>query len=170
MNVLVYKDGKLVCTDNPIQGTGNTLDNLLMLVSEPQDGDVLKYDAANGIWVAGTGGGSFEPDITDPQDGDTLVYDASEEKWVNGSGGGSGGGSFVIHDDGTGTLDKTWKEIHDALVAGMFVAVVSSFDEGVGYNIIYQAVNIEGTYSVDSVDGANFSTDSENGYPSVVSD
>lgn len=39
-------------------------------------------------------------------------------------GGSSGGGVLVVHmDEDTGALDKTWKEIHDAVVAGQIVNI-----------------------------------------------
>jgi hypothetical protein len=148
MNVLVYRDGKLVCTDNPIQGTGNALDNLLMLVSEPQDGDVLKYDAANGMWVAGAESG----------------------------GGGSGGGYLKVSMDAEGTLDKTWKEISDALSAGYYVNIIMQETEHVFQNRAYECLYDNGDYNVNaygllgnSISVATFITDSENGYPVMQS-
>lgn len=74
------------------------------------------------------------------------------------SGGGSGGdgGVLVVHDE-DGTLDKTWKEIHDAPLAIM--------------KLQYEAVQVlsgitvsGGTYVVAFGDLTYF-TDSENGYP-----
>ena len=32
-------------------------------------------------------------------------------------GGGSGAGPLIVYDDGNGTLDRTWQEIHDAELA-----------------------------------------------------
>lgn len=51
--------------------------------------------------------------------------------------GGSGGGGMVIHQivdavAGTKTMDKTWQEIHDAVEAGGFAALVEN-DQGFLY-------------------------------------
>ena len=112
MIIILKKDGTVVTDDgNPVEGV--KLENAAAILADPKDGDSIVYDADAGMWVAGKGGGSFDPDITNPQDGDTLVYDASEEKWVNGSGGGGSGGVLVVHDN-NGTLDATWQQIKDA--------------------------------------------------------
>ena len=145
MDILVYKDGRFVCTENPLKA--GSLEGLAMLVTNPQDGDVLKYDAASGTWlngtgsdfaptitspqdgqvikyngtawVNGTGGGDFTPDISNPQDGDTLVYNATQQKWVNGAASGGGGVTIVHMDEDTGALDKTAQEICDAMLHGV---------------------------------------------------
>lgn len=53
-------------------------------ITDPQDGQILKYDAASGKWVNGQGGGSG-----------TLVVTATDDNDVS-------------------TLDHTWQEISDA--------------------------------------------------------
>ena len=75
--------------------------------------------------------------ISNPQNGDTLVYNSSTGKWENGSGGG-GGGSLVIHTV-SGTLDKTWQEIYDALEAGVRCIVMYGDEGKVGQTIIQEA-------------------------------
>lgn len=83
-----------------------------------------------------------------------------------------GGGVLVVHsvyDEQTeiSTLDKTWQQIHDALVAGCIVNTVQIADDEVISTFItdawYDSGEEEG-YKVD-VSGVPFATDSENGYP-----
>lgn len=162
MIIILKKDGTVVTDDgNPVEGV--KLENAAAILADPKDGDTIVYDATAGMWVAGTGGGSFEPDITNPQDGDTLVYDASEGKWVNGSGGG-GGGVLVVHDN-EGTLDKTWKEIHDAGFAVMM---------GEAYKICIGIILDEGDYIVSFLEygissPVTYIATTETGYPVLQS-
>ena len=87
--------------------------------------------------------------------------------------GGSGSGVFVVHDDnnGNGTLDKTWKEINDALSEGpVFVlfdavsggrccaSVIDSYIDEYDNKYIITASIALGT--------SEYNTDNENGYPS----
>ena len=100
--------------------------------------------------------------------------------------GGSGGGSFVIGvDQETGTLNKTWKEIHDALISGQYVVCISDGDNIVGvsrveaaltqfspgsssaeYVVVLSSYNFMGQHMVffDCI------ADSENGYPIMADD
>lgn len=55
MDILLYKDGHLSISESPLQGKENNLDDVVMLVSNPQDGDTLTYKG--GKWVNGEGGG-----------------------------------------------------------------------------------------------------------------
>lgn len=94
---------------------------------------------------------------------------------VAGSGGGGGGG-LVVHDtesSGVHTLDKTWKEIHDAMSAGGSVVVVAgSVDEGY-YTLCGVVCEFTlGTYSVSILTtgggSVSYETLSETGYPSYT--
>lgn len=94
---------------------------------------------------------------------------------------GSGGGSFVIGvDQETGTLNKTWKEIHDALISGQYVVCISDGDSIVGVSRVEAALTqfSPGSSSAEYVvvlSSCNFMSqqvgffdciaDSENGYP-----
>lgn len=79
MTILLYKDGKLLIDDgNPLEGV--SLDNLVVCVSDPKDGDTLVYNATAGMWVPGN---PFPVSITEPEAGDTLAYDADAGVWVN---------------------------------------------------------------------------------------
>lgn len=126
-------------------------------------------------------------DITNPQDGDTLVYNATTEKWENGAGGGGGGGAMVVSvtktksgDDNIYTLNKTWKEIKDALEAGTSVAIIRTNTDYVMWYYVYGASLLINTYLIDDANPAGnsyesavqsddpFAADSENGYPSIT--
>lgn len=116
----------------------------------------------------GNGQGGFAPDITNPQDGDTLVYNATAGKWVNGSG---GGGGLVVHelwDESTqiASLDKTWQEIYDAVMAGANVSFISE-DPAEEYSLDrftdIGRDNLE--YYVARYAGGSYYTDTPSGYP-----
>lgn len=132
MDILLYKDGHLAISESPLQGKENNLDDVVMLVTNPQDGDTLVYNATAGKWVNGEGGSDFDPDITNPQDGDTLVYDATAQKWVNGAGGSGGGGGMMLltmtATETGGTLDATYAEAKAAMQAGTLVGFYMPYD------------------------------------------
>lgn len=88
---------------------------------------------------------------------------------------GSGGGGSVLIVEGTWdnsilTLNKTWKEIHDGVLAG---SVVLYKEEPHGAYIhtsgVYgctQVYDDDGSYTVDFGKSISFTTSSETGYPS----
>ena len=52
MTILLYKNGQwLIDGEQPLEGV--SLDNLAAILSNPSDGDVIKYDEASGMWIAG---------------------------------------------------------------------------------------------------------------------
>lgn len=101
----------------------------------------------------------------------------------SGGGSGAGGGVLVVHlaRDGNGEkLDKTWREIRDAMDAGIVPAVNYGTDEaysGAHIGIINYAGKIEDLYGVAFLalgDGPSgyfnpypvmMTTDTEDGYP-----
>ena len=142
--------------------------------------------ARNGGGGGGGGGSSSlsrltDVDISNPTDGQTLVYNATSGKWENGESGGSGGAMLVLHGTGqSGALDKTAKEILDAINAGkiivqevvtaigmehtyaQLVAYYASADEGYEFNFVRFNPSGDVLY-------ATFVTDTENGYPVLSS-
>ena len=74
-------------------------------------------------------------------------------------GGGSGGGVLVVTAT-DGTLDKTWQEIHDAMLSG---GAVIQIDEAEADTVLRVYAG-KGTYNV-SVDGGFYSASSASGYP-----
>jgi hypothetical protein len=89
-----------------------------------------------------------------------------------GGGGSSGGGVLEITVDGdTGAFNKTWQEIHDAVMSGKLCILVDLMDGvNVGTHMVTDAYmaappgsgNIE--YNVATVNSFA-TTDSANGYP-----
>lgn len=172
MDILVYKDGRFVCTENPLKA--DSLEGLAMLVTNPQDGDVLKYDAASGTWLNGTGS-DFAPTITSPQNGQVIKYNGTA--WVNGAA--SGGGVTIVHmNDETGALDKTAQELFTAARSSV---VMLGFDiEGIfAFSMLLAASDKEGETSGTTAYsflfagsdngsfGLEFVADSLNGYPVI---
>lgn len=83
-----------------------------------------------------------------------------------GGGGGSGGGYLAVHSN-DGVLDKTWKEINDALVEGKYVCLVQISDE-TKHKINFITWYDGSEYYVE-INGNSYVTDSENGYPILES-
>ena len=79
----------------------------------------------------------------------------------------------VVHDEDTGitTLDKTWKEIHDAFIQGLSCITYLEDGGGTWYNSIINVVYDGSNYSVtEGVINLEYTTDNENGYPNSDSD
>ena len=88
MILIIKKDGQIVTDDgNPVEVSA--MDNAAVILADPQDGDSIVYDAADGMWKAGN---PFPVSITEPADGDTLAYDEASGKWVNVHAEAAGGG------------------------------------------------------------------------------
>ena len=77
----------------------------------------------------------------------------------------SGGGVLVVHDV-DGTLDKTWQEIHDAMLSGG--AVISAYDGTDLYVVAY--ADVAKNYNIICYSGASivYTTDSASGYPTIM--
>lgn len=108
-------------------------------------------------------------------DDNGKVLTVSSGAWVAAQPSG-GGGMVVSTNPSTGALDKTWKEIHDALASGIMPIVLGVNTEYDTNIAIIDQVNVatEG-YSVsiimfdsDFFVRAKFRTDNENGYPTLV--
>ena len=145
MNMLVYKDGKIVMNEagKPLEGE-KPLENLYACISDPEDGDTLVYDGNNHMWKTGAGGG--------------------------GTSGGLAVTLSLVEEDGSQYLvfDKTWKECCDVASAGGAVMIVypSGFSDYDTY--IVPAMEItreaESGYAVSDRD-KTFTCESETGYP-----
>ena len=80
----------------------------------------------------------------------------------------SGGGVLVVHEtDAIPTaLDKTWKEIHDAMLSGG--AVIVDLAGFVGIVNMVSSVSDPDEYNVyTNTDNGHYLTDTENGYPHI---
>lgn len=87
------------------------------------------------------------------------------------------GASALVVKDTNGVLDKTWKEINDALLAGTMVICVYLEENDTTKSTIFDFVrrttaytdpeNPEYAYAVE-FEGYSFAADNENGYPEKV--
>ena len=109
---------------------------------------------------------SYEP--TNWKTGD-VVTSAKLNKLENAVAG--AGGVLVVNiNNQSGALDKTWQEIHDALMAGYYVSI--PFTEGASTSQILvleveasDGYNVYGALFGDEKITFMFSTDSTEGYP-----
>ena len=101
------------------------------------------------------------PDTTSASAGDVLGLDNDKNPaWLTPS---SGGGVLVVTDT-EGTLDKTWQEIHDAMLSGGAVVQIGQTSVDV---VACVFVSI-GMYKVRSYSSGNmilYETSSASGYP-----
>lgn len=93
----------------------------------------------------------------------TLVGDTLNIGTDNGGGGGGSGGSVLVVHDASGTLDKTWQEIHDAMLSGG--AVINTDGHETDVSTVLRVYAGKGTYFVISADDSIFSASSASGYP-----
>lgn len=86
--------------------------------------------------------------------------------------GSGGGGAFIVNatmDGDTMTLDKTWKEIDDAILTSPVFVVVDVSGSGVSSKasiFVAQTSVLNGSYVVITYNEVQFTANSENGYPS----
>lgn len=106
--------------------------------------DIPTLFAAVNLCKKNSGGsGSIETNISNPQDGQTLVYDAASQKWVNGSGGSSGGGTVVVHMDGsTHALDMKTEELFEACLNSHVVVYTPAETNASGFMVTILFVDI----------------------------
>jgi hypothetical protein len=83
---------------------------------------------------------------------------------ASGGGGTSGGGVLVVTDT-DGTLDKTWQEIHDALLGGG--AVLEYSDDEDSAFVIDSVYPGKDNYIVSTVEGRTYSSSTKSGYPTA---
>ena len=83
MTILLYKNGQwLIDGEQPLEGV--SLDNLAAILTNPKDGDIVKYDESSGMWVAGD---SPLPAVTSSDNG--KVLGVADGAWAKLGGGGS---------------------------------------------------------------------------------
>lgn len=109
---------------------------------------------------------SYTPNVW--ANGDVVTSEklnAMEQGIAAASGGGGGGGALVVYKDAdTGALDKTWQEIHDAVVS---TGAVYANHNGSVTLFIFAGENGLGQYHVDTALGDEFYTNSADGYPAL---
>ena len=103
---------------------------------------------------------SYEP--TTWKSGDTVTS-AKLNKMEQGIANAGGGGVLIVHDVDS-TLDKTWQEIHDAILS---VGAVVEVNNGGITLFTFAGTDGAGTYHVDTAIGDEYYTDSTDGYPAT---
>lgn len=134
---------------------------------------VIKGEAAPANWIErafASIAGALVPSYTGADDGKVLGVTKDENDkavlaWVEGGGGGESG-ILIVHMNENYTLDKTWKEINDAVMA---IYIEESADSEGAFRA-YHPLKFVGvtsdqpaSYIVNFDD--IFRTDNENGYP-----
>lgn len=101
----------------------------------------------------------------------TLEPNERREYWYkeivdaigSGGGGGTGGGVFVVNDV-NGTLDKTWKEIYDAIIVGKICLIATNENNINILSVATSFVTDNNTmYGVEA--DCKYITNTEDGYP-----
>lgn len=116
---------------------------------------------------------SYKP--TEWKSGDTVT----SAKLNNIEEGIASSGAFIVHgiiSEGTGTitLDKTWKEIHDAAQQEKYVCIIVLINDTVRNLPVLVVGAFDTTFFVGSLHvelglvQASFTTDSEDGYPTYT--
>ena len=146
--------------------------NGLSDIAIPRDGavdDVLTRTADGAEWATPT---PELPAVTADDNGDVLTV--VEGAWAPAAPSGGSNVLLVNYDVDTHTLDKTWKEIHDAeyaVITGAagsdkFVMHIAGFHAGEGgYDVNAYAPYYDGDEGTVGFDSIVFNTDSEDGYP-----
>ena len=74
------------------------------------------------------------------------------------------GGYLALHDINN-TLDKTWKEIHDAFIEGKYVCVVMLRNSNEISHVHLSEISFDGEEYKIETNYKTYTTNSENGYP-----
>lgn len=101
-----------------------------------------------------------------------LMLPVFDGKASSGGGSGGGGDSGLVVEciyDGidTSTLNKTWKEINDAMTVGTHVVITYDYNTIQGVDAAIKCFTDGSTYTVSTYD-YSYDATSENGYPSYT--
>lgn len=107
---------------------------------------------------------NVEPDYKNPNNSiEKSIERIADNYSGSGGGGGGGGGALIVHESND-TLDKTWKEIHDATLTSVVVLVSGDEVETIIDYCANVGINDPGYY-VAFISERYYATSSENGYP-----
>ena len=131
--------------------------NEVPAVGSSDKGKYLHSDASTGA-VEWSDAPTELPSVSGTDEGKVLTVNNSGV-WVAQTPA-SGGGVLVVTDT-AGTLDKTWQEIHGAMLSGG--AVIQSSETDV--NIVSSVFEDKGEYIVNAQNNVDYSASSTSGYP-----
>lgn len=150
--------------------------NGLSDIAIPRDGevnDVLTRTADGAEWATPAAPEPELPSVSGSDNGKVLKV--VEGAWAAASGGGGSDSSVLVVHEVDSVLDKTWQEIHDAMVAGK--SVVRPIDTGDLLQLGYVLGALSNDWSVHIVDCeprggepiflTSYFADSASGYPIV---
>lgn len=81
----------------------------------------------------------------------------------------AGGGGILVITDTDGTLDKTWREISDAITAKKLCLIFMPLGpDDNNMNVVGSVFNDSEQYLVTAMSAEQYSTATENGYPVFV--
>ena len=126
------------------------------------------------VSVSGGSTPSFKANGNDLSASDADSFPVGSLSRPSSGGGGGGGGGLIVNSDETGTLDKTWQEIHDAAGEGVVMLIERNIEGNVETSMtvyyLVMAGNILGEYVTAFVSGEelrNFVASSADGYPVI---
>lgn len=134
----------------------------------PTDGQILKYDATNQVWINANESGSsstldglLDVSITTPTDGQVLTYDATSGEWVNSNAGGDDGIDYSTTEQDTGIKWVDNKPIYQKTVnigkilstgTNVYTLGITGVDSIIDYSIIPMQRANSDIYNVDNGD------------------
>lgn len=145
----------------------------------PDGKPATDFSAMNREWVRAVAAEAAEsvglPEITEADEGKVLTVESGEAAWATAG----GVGILVIHTsaipedpDANMILDKTWKEIYDAVSAGKPAYIFDIFSEDdntFAYCSFVTDVSHTGLYTVTDTSSSMYSATEENEYPKTTS-
>ena len=160
-SITAQDEGKVLTVENDGSWGVENVPSELPAVGSSDKDKYLHTNASTGNveWSAAP---TELPSVSGTDEGKVLTVNNSGE-WVAANPA-SGGGVLVLHETVSGTihtLDKTWKEIHDALLLGH---VVIATDDSV--MAVTAAVNGLISIVANAAEVYEYIAESENGYPS----
>lgn len=151
--------GKVMTVESDGSWGVENIPSELPSVTSSDETKVLTVDS-NGDWVAADAPSGL-PSTTSANAGDVLSLNNDKEAvWTTPS---SGGGVLVVTDT-EGTLDKTWQEIHDAMLVGTVVISVSNPQR---VDVVLSAQVDSKTNEYVITGGDWYTASSANGYPTT---